>query len=237
MGSRTFVTASAHEVRAATAAWASFGTAHTNVAICTVTALPGAAVSHGIVNTYSATSTRHCYLRLNGDVGPGTLSLKVGSTVMNPSTNMIPATDGRWYLMGATKAAGTVAVDFFMYDYSTGTWTEFASAGTVANRTAAAIAPCLGAINGGTSITGKIAAGMLLNRALLKAEWRTLINGRWSWYAALGRAAGGSVNRECLIDLTDLGRLYDRAGGENTGNLISAGTQPVVDAGKSPPGW
>jgi len=234
VGSRLF---SSTYISSASAAWASFGTAHTEIALIAPATLPtGAGIFATILNMFSATSARVCRLHLDGNTGTGSLGIKVGSaTNMLPTTLIIPSTDGRWHLVGHTKAAGTVTPDFFMYDFGTGLWAEFPGTGTIANRTAGAVTASIGHSNTGNLFDGRIGAVAAYNRRMEKGEWRTLINGRRSWYAALGRAAGGSINREFLCDLTDLGRLRDNAEGEAI--LMSAGSQPALTATSTPPGW
>lgn len=61
-------------------------------------------------------------LRLNCDAGA--------------STGVTALTANKWYLVAASKATGTVAPRFHIYDYATGGWVHENASGTLANSTA-----------------------------------------------------------------------------------------------------
>lgn len=233
MASRNFVAASTHRI--ATTSTAVYTQTHTQVALVTVASIPGAGVYPTIISLQSATAARELALCLNGD-SSGTLSALVGATRINPSTNIIPVADGRWYFVGAAKTAGTVAVTFFMYDYLTATWTEFASSGTVASRTASAVSPNIGSRGAADYWNGRIAAVMHLPVNInLPENYRSLIGGRQSWLpAAIGVYAAFAVATRLMVDLTIGGSIRDLV---NPTSDYTTGTIPVIDGASTPPGW
>lgn len=235
MSSYDFVRGSSHRIGTpSTVNWGSL--AHTTVAVVTVASLPGAGAYHAAMGMNSSTAAREVVLHLNGDTGPGTLSLKVGSTRVVPSTSIIPSTDGRWYLIGASKAAGTVNVDFFLFDWTTGAWTEFASSGTVGNRTNAATDTSVGADGAAHYWDGRIAMAMHLPVALVQGQWRTLIT-KGGFYHLFGayhrRQSGGSG---FLFDLTcpRTGSGWDDRGANSA--VYTTGAAPTQDP-LTPPGF
>lgn len=244
MGSRAYTIASAHQLRAGTTITIG-NTAHTCAALFTCSALPGAGAYQTLVALQSGTAARELQLHLNGDTGPGTLALKVGSTRVVPSTSMIPSTDGRWYLGVATKATGTVAVNFALLDIAAQTWTEFASSGTVANLTSNTASPNIG--SRGTSVdlwAGRIAAGIILPVQLSQAQYKCLARGRRVWREYFSRYVGrqGVAPAGMLADLTWLPNALSFQAGA-LGNLFDLGmgrlwngTDPVFDP-STPPNW
>lgn len=239
MSSLAFAAASSQRLTASgTVNLGTGATEHTCAALVTVASLPGAGVYRMAISEDNATTTRNLGLHLNGDTGPGTLSLLVGTTRVVPSSNMIPSTDGRWYLIGATKATGTVAVNFFMYDYVTGTWTWRASSGTVAARTTGATTCSVGSQVAGSFWDGRIGAAMLLPIAITEAQAFTLTRGRGTWRNLFSmynrRQANGAGH------LLELSEPLSLSGMDDVGSatiLFNVGTTPTLDASTTPPGW
>lgn len=241
MGSRLFVAASTQRITSASSGWASNGGAHTVAALVTVASLPGAAVYRTAFSFSSATAARELSIELNGD-SSGTVGAKVGATRMVPSTTIVPPTAGEWLLIGASKQSGTVTVQFFMYNFATGTWSESSSSGTVGNVTPAAVSGNMGSRGAADYWDGRIAAAAKWNRYMDAGEYKHLIEGRKAWWASLQKLGHSTfivAERDCYIDLTRrTAPIRDEAGDKTTrGILWTTGTQPAFDAVSTPPGW
>lgn len=160
------------------------GSGFTIAALVSVTSLPGAGVYHTACGFQSGTAARECVLHLNGD-SSGTVSLKVGATRIVPSTGIIPVADGRWYVIGATKASGSTTVRFFMSSINTGVpVTDQLSSASFADFTSAAATWCVGCrgastdcwdghIGMATYVTGQLPSGNARDR---------LGRARFAWY-------------------------------------------------------
>jgi hypothetical protein len=244
MPSRDFERGSSH--RLGTASTVNTGAnAFTLAALVTVESLPGAAAYHAAIALNSATAAREIVLDLNGDTGPGTLALKVGATRVVPSTSIIPSTDGRWMILVGKKASGTVNADFMLYDFTTQTWTEFSTSGTVADRTAGATDMNVGSDGAANYWDGRIALAMYLPENVAKEHLYKLAMSRSEWYALFG--GGGPVTRAYHSrQANQAGSLFDltipqvNGGDIDLGSVTvvyTTGTAPPVDGTPLPPGF
>lgn len=237
MASYSFTKASSQQVGDANSR--AFSLEHSHIALIRPASIPGAAVYNTICGWNSATLAREAVLQLDGG-SSGTLSYKVGATRVNPSTNIVPATN-KWQLVGATKGNGTVTVQFFMYDFETGTWTEFASSGTVANRTQAASVVTVGARQSADYFDGNIAAVLMLPFVLKNREWRNLVNGREAWRALQGNPSsfvgGNAGNAGTLCSFIDLTMFLTQFPDIGHRAHPYATRTAVLSPALTPPGW
>lgn len=242
-----FVAASSHSYGSAATGWQG-NTAGTLIAVAKLTAVPGAGVLYCLGGKYSATAARDYNFGFDGNTS-GTLYLKVGATIMRPSTNMIP-TAGEWYVFGARKAGGTVACGFEMLNLHTKVFTTFDSSGTVADRTGANVTLAVGRDNTGNFFGGNIAClGSAWGRQSLgylgpeesgKLGWNSGSKANLREQLVVGSGYHRLAN--CWVDLTrgPFGglRVQDELNPEPP-NLLSVGTKPAWDSGNlsTPPGW
>lgn len=206
---------------------AGLGTAFSLACLVNTTAYPAGGF---FADPFSLTGTAARQAAL--EFSSTSITLAVGSTSVAPSSNILPAT-GRWAILCATKAAGTVAPAFYSYDHVTDAWTNPAAGSTIADRTAGAINVGVGAFGATDFYTGRIAACGAWNRVLNAGEVQSLADGRFAWMSLFGR---GVITRdtEVFIDLTQPGTYRDQMNPSQTHNT---GTLPAFDAVDTPPRW
>lgn len=218
------------EVRFNLPAAANFTAAYTVAALVLRRAVPGG-VWHAILGHHSSTSvpqlaiefdsTNHVELNQNNGAASRTSTSTISST-----------TD--WYLIAATKAAGTVTPRFHLKNITTGAaWAHEAGAGTLAN------AP--------TAASGTIRVGEWNDNDDLNANV-AVIGG---WAAALADTGAGSVENLAtnlrtsdwtghatapayVHELTSTTTIPDLMGNGATLNIVN-GTS--LDTSNDPPGW
>jgi hypothetical protein len=146
------------------------------------------------------------------------------------STSITSLTLGEWYLIGCSKAAGTVAPRHHIYRYSDGTFVHENNAATVADWSLPATSTFLGALAGGTLNfwDGDIETVGFWNRVLTDAEFENLPFTLAAWYASapVGLwALDQSATAQKTVDLS--------GGGANesaiTGTSVSTLSVPVFN--------
>jgi hypothetical protein len=127
-----------------------------------------------------------------------------------------------WYLIGVTKAAGTVTPDFHMYRYSTDTWTHQAATGPVANYSA--WSNCSFAESSGEFFQGNGLIFGVWDVELTQGDVEALVTGLGAWKTAA----------------PDLGVRFDAISAPDifsgTSTLATSNTG-TLDTGEAPAGW
>ncbi len=180
------------------------------------------AVSAGATNAVS-------YMLSVPNAGTGKVGLILNNTATVSLTSIVA---NQWYLAAATKATGTVAPRFHIYDYSAVTWVHENSASTIANSSVPITRGQIGSTPAGAGLANNdIAAAGVWNVELtdLQVESLLLFNpvvpakGLWSLNqdvtgGTLADISGGGANQSAIV-----------------GTSVTAVTQPVGMFNLAPP--
>lgn len=100
-----------------------------------------------------------------------------------------------WYLVGATKATGTVAPRFHIYRYSTGAWVHENGGTNLANSSVATTNTFIGSDNGGALFwPGRVQAVAYWTSVISDGNFETMETGKAAW-SALSPAALWVLNQ------------------------------------------
>jgi hypothetical protein len=174
-------------------------------------------------------------LGLAGD-GGNALSFLIGANQIDfgGASGLVPTADGGsatapiWYMIGASKATGTVSPVGYMMDLQTGVMTTATAAGTSANRTAGTVSMNIGSFAGGDYWDGRIAMCGVYERILRVDEFAELGRSRMAWYGNM------KSQNDDIFDLT--WRTNNFLSWKFANNAFSTGTAATFAPG-CPPGW
>lgn len=158
----------------------------------------------------------------------GVLSLACGSSV---AVGVTALTAGNWYLAAATKATGTVAPRYHIYDYAAATWVHENSAATEANSSVPITAGKIGCSPASNLFwNGDVAAVGVWNIVLSDTEVQNLLLFLPQVSKALWRL-NQDVTTENVNDLSGNGADQNAI----VGTSITAVVQPVGMFNLAPP--
>lgn len=179
-------------------------------------------VSDGTANEWAITISASAHLQFWN-----------GSGVSNSASTLVANT---WYFLGASKATGTQAGRFRLYDYATHTFTHDTSVETLTDGTAAA-SPTLyiGSYRGSAEFwNGDMVVQAVWNRVLTDAEFENLPYSLSYWNASnpsVGHLYDQAATTTKINDWTGGGSKESA----RTGTTVSANAVPVFSYGASMP--
>ena len=179
-----------------------------------------AAVKYGL-NAGTANTT-NVSLGLNAS---NVVSCSMGNSARAGSTTVVAA-DG-WFLLGMSKATGTVLPRFHIYKYGTNTWVHENAGSSIANVTPA-VAAHLSGQKGSTNFwNGDIAVAGFWNVVLTDAQFEAIAFSLPPWFAP------AQPKGLWILDQSAVGQLVPdlSGGGANqsaiTGTAVSANSVPI----------
>jgi hypothetical protein len=138
----------------------------------------------------------------------------------------------KWYFGGVSKATGTVAPRFHLYDYVTNTWVH-ENGGTVANSSSPGTRVCLGSAGDTTTtpFNGDIAAAGAWNVVLSDAQFESLAYDLNAWWAPAQPKGLWLLDQDAVAQ-----KVIDQSGnGSNqsgiTGTSLGTSSVPVFSRG------
>jgi hypothetical protein len=161
--------------------------------------------------------TARLYLRTLSSPA-GLLNLQLTASSSNAVTAL---TAGKWYLIAATKATGTVAPRFHMYDYAAGTWMHENGPTAIANSGVFGGSTVIGAqIDHSVPMDGDIAAIGLWNVAFGDQQCESLAYGLNAWWQEQPRALWVLDQADPPVEYTKV--LMHMEGANTTTNFLDS---------------
>jgi hypothetical protein len=155
------------------------------------------------------------------DIGAGQLCVYDGTNERFADPT-IPLNQDEWYLIGISKAAGTVTPRYHVYRYSTSEWEHGNFGGTIANF--GAPTTIVWAQDSGQSWVGNMLIGAVWDSDLADATFETLELDKASWYTA-------APDEAYRFDTAGTITPFVGTGSQNTSNGAT------LDTGDAPAGW
>ena len=235
------------------------GPAKTFNFIAKPTSIPTAGAIHCLGGFRSSVAARDWNVGISGN-SPGTaggMYMKVGATIMYPSTAIVP-TVNKWYWFGYYKQSGTTSPNFGMLDLETMAFTNFSSTGTTVDATfVAGTTKSIGRDQTGNYWDGNIAHVSITWGSNRIDDYIGLIQYPTAGFMSQLHPIRGSSYHSIMtvntidteqfeVDFSQLGYNMLVRGGYNIVDRRSqafddftAGTHPAFDNGaeSSPPGW
>jgi hypothetical protein len=226
---RHFTAASSEKITLAIGALGfAFGPA-TAAVICRFTTLPVAGTE---LISLDVNSTNKWYFYVEGGSHKCKLQCNAGQ-----SLGATVLTTGKWYCLVGSKATGTVAPRFHIYDYSAGTWTHENGASSIANSGTPVTSAILGWDSGGSAgwaLNGDIAAAGVWNVAFTDQQVEPLPLTLQGWFAPAQPRALWVLDQDAVTQ-----KVVDMSGGgagesARSGTSVSTVSVPVFSYGHQP---
>jgi hypothetical protein len=214
------------EVRFNLPAAANFTGAYTLAALVLRRAVPGT-VWHAITGHHSSTSVPQVAIEFDGT---NHLELNENNGAASRTSTATVSSTTDWYLVAATKAAGTVTPKLHTKNLTTGAWAHDSGAGTLANApTATGGTIRVGEWNDNDDLNANVAViggwAAELTDLAVEALLTNLRTSDWTGHAT----APAYVH-----ELTSTTTIPDLMGNGATLNIVSGTT---LDTSNDPPGW
>lgn len=156
------------------------------------------------------------------------LVIRCGNSTVTAPTITATVAMG-WVLLVVTKATGTATPRFHRFNFGTATWTHEDGASTLANSTAPASGPVLGANPNGTSpFQGDVGIAGIWDVVLSDAQVEALVESEADWLAVPPEAAWTLDQASTATSVEDDAGTSDQS--SITGTTVTADSVPWTSA-------